>query len=82
MPLTPSYSNPSPSADEKKREQQQELQGVIKKCGEGSNKKIITVRDTLPFIPLKIYPLASNTLIPSFLPISKAVLEVLFHECL
>ena len=32
--------------------------------------------------PLKILPLASNTLIPSFLPLSEAVLEVLFRECL
>jgi hypothetical protein len=39
-------------------------------------KKIITVRDTLPLIPLKILPLASNTLIPSFLSLSEAVLEV------
>jgi len=44
-------------------------------------KKFITVKDTLPFIPLKIL-LASNTLIPSFLPLSEAVLEVLVHECL
>jgi glutamate mutase epsilon subunit len=26
-------------------------------------------------------PLALNTLIPSFLPLSEAVLEVLFREC-
>ena len=45
-------------------------------------KKIITVKDTLPLIPLKILPPALNTLIPSFLPLSEAVLEVLFRECL
>jgi hypothetical protein len=45
-------------------------------------KKIITVKDTLPLIPLKILPLALNILIPSFLPFSEAVLEVLFRECL
>jgi hypothetical protein len=50
---------------------------VIKKYGECLNKKIITVKDTLPLIPL-----ASNTLIPSFLPFSEAVLKVLFCECL
>jgi hypothetical protein len=56
---------------------------VTKKYGECLNKKkIITVKDTLPLIPLKILPLTSNTLIPSFLPLSEAVLEVLFHECL
>jgi len=43
-------------------------------------RKIITVKDTLPLIPLKILLLASNTLIPSFLPLSEAVLEVLFRE--
>ena len=42
-----------------------------------SLKKFLTVKDTLPLIPL-----ASNTLIPSFLPLSEAVLEVLFRECL
>jgi len=45
-------------------------------------KNIITVKDTLPLIPLKILPLTLNTLIPSFLPLSEAVLEVLFRECL
>jgi hypothetical protein len=40
-------------------------------------KKIITVKDTLPLIPL-----TSNTLIPLFLSLSEAVLEVLFRECL
>jgi hypothetical protein len=43
-------------------------------------KKNITVKDTLPLILLKILPLASNTFIPSFLPLSESVLEVLFHE--
>jgi len=43
-------------------------------------KKIITVKDTLPLIPLKILPFALNTLIPLFLPLSEAVLEVLFHS--
>jgi hypothetical protein len=47
-----------------------------------NKKKFITVKDTLPLIPLKIHPLASNTLIPSFLPLSEAVLEVPFRECL
>jgi hypothetical protein len=56
---------------------------VIKKYGECLNKKkIITVKDTLSLIPLKILPIASNTLIPSFFPLSEAVLEVLFRECL
>ena len=45
-------------------------------------KKIIRVKGTLPLIPLKILPLASNTLIQSFLPLSEAVLEVLFCESL
>jgi hypothetical protein len=45
-------------------------------------RKFITVKDILPLIPLKILPLASNPLIPSFLPLSEAVLEVLFLECL
>ena len=39
-------------------------------------------KDTLPLIPLKILSLASNALIPSCLPLSEAVLEVLFRECL
>jgi len=43
-------------------------------------KKIITIKDTLPLIPLKILPFALTTLIPSFLPLSKAVLEILFRE--
>jgi len=52
------------------------VQGVIKKYGECLNKKkIITVKDTLPLIPLALY-----TLIPLFLPLSEAVLEVLFLE--
>jgi len=59
------------------------IQGVIKKYGECLNKKnIITVKDTLPLIPLKTPPLALNTLIPSFLPLPEAILEVLFRECL
>ena len=54
------------------------VQGVIKKYGECLNKKkIITVKDTLPLIPLALY-----TLIPLFLPLSQAVLEILFRECL
>jgi len=44
-----------------------------KKFGECLNKEIITVK-ILPLIPLKILLLASNTPIPSFLPISEAVL--------
>ena len=61
----------------------QDIRGVIRKYGECLNKKkVIAVKDTLPLIPLKILPLASNTLIPSFLPLSEAVLEVLFRECL
>jgi hypothetical protein len=52
------------------------VQGVIKKYGECINKKkIITVKDTLPLMPLKILPLTSNTLIPLFLPLSEAVLK-------
>jgi hypothetical protein len=60
------------------------LRGVIKKYGECLNKKNITVKDTLPLIPLKITPPppASNTLIPPFFPLYEAVLEVLFLECL
>jgi hypothetical protein len=51
---------------------------VIEKYGECLNKKkFIAVKDTLPLIPL-----ALNTLIPPFLPLSEAVLEVLFCECL
>jgi len=53
---------------------------VIKKYGECLDKKNITIKNTLPLIPLRILLLASNTLIPSFLPLSEAVLEVLFHE--
>jgi len=30
----------------------------------------------LPLVPLKILPLASNTLIPLLLPLSEAILEV------
>jgi len=45
-------------------------------------KKIVTLKDSLPLIPLKILPLALNTLIPTFFPLSEAVLEGLFHECL
>lgn len=41
---------------------------------------LIGVKDTLPLISLKILPLAPNTLIPPFLPLPEAVLEVLFHE--
>jgi hypothetical protein len=37
-----------------------------KKYGECLNKKIITIKDTLPLIPFKMHPLTSNTLIPSF----------------
>jgi hypothetical protein len=56
---------------------------VIKKCSECLNKtKFIKIKDTLPSIPLKILPLTSNTLNPSFLQLSEAVLEVLFRECL
>jgi hypothetical protein len=58
------------------------IQGVIKKYGEYLNKKNITVKDILPLIPLKILPLASNTPIRSFLPLSEAVMAVLFHQCL
>jgi hypothetical protein len=60
---------------------QNHLRGVIKTYGECLNKKITTVKD-IAINPLKILPLASNTLIPSFLPLSEAVLEVLFRECL
>lgn len=46
-------------------------------------KKLIRVKDTLPLIPtLRILPLASNILIPSFLPPAVAILEVAFYECL
>jgi hypothetical protein len=45
-------------------------------------KTIIKVKDTLSLTPLLVLLLASNTLIPSFLPLSEAVLEVLFRECL
>jgi hypothetical protein len=40
-----------------------------KKYGECLNKKIITVKDTLPLLPF-----ALNTLISSLLPFSEAVL--------
>lgn len=39
------------------------------------------VKDTLPWIPPKILPLTSNTLIPWLLPLSGAVLGILFQEC-
>ena len=42
------------------------MRGVIKKYGECLNKKNITVKGTLPLIPLKILLSPSNTLIPSF----------------
>lgn len=45
-------------------------------------KSFITVKDTLPSVPLRIFPLALHALVPSFLLQSEAGLEVLFHECL
>lgn len=42
-------------------------------------KYIIAVKDTLPLIHYKIFPLASKTLIALFLPFSEAVGKVLFH---
>lgn len=47
-------------------------------------KKTITGQDKLPFVPLKILSLASNTVIlfSLFLPLSAAVLEVSFGEYL
>lgn len=41
--------------------------------------KLVTVKDTLPFVPLLILPLTSNTLIPLLLSFFEAILEVLFH---
>lgn len=45
-------------------------------------KTCIAVKDRLPFISFRKHPLASNPLFPSFLKLSKVVLEVLFQECL
>lgn len=42
--------------------------------------KCARVKDTLPWIPLKIWPLSSNTVIPLSLPISGALLEGLLGE--
>ena len=50
--------------------------------GECVNKKLIILKDTLPLIPLKILPVALNTLDLLFLPLSEAVQYVLFCECL
>jgi hypothetical protein len=46
--------------------------------GECVNKKLIILKDTLPLIPLKILPVALNTLDLLFLPLSEAVQYVLF----
>jgi hypothetical protein len=54
----------------------------IKQYGESLNKTNTAAKDTLPLLPLRILLLASNTLIPSFLPLSEAVLEALFRDCL
>jgi len=56
--------------------------GVIKKYGECLDKKKYYRKRHFAINPLKTLPLASNTLIPPFLLLSKAVLEVLFRECL
>lgn len=52
---------------------------MIKIHGKYSVKNII-VKDALLLIPSKIYPLSPNTFSPSLLPLSEAVVEVLFHE--
>lgn len=52
---------------------------VVKKYSECFNLlRFITVRDTVSAIPLKIPSLTLDTLIPPFLKLSEAVLEVLF----
>lgn len=48
----------------------------------GKDKEIITLKESLASSPLKILPLASNTLIPLLSPLSEAVLEVFSHGCL
>jgi len=64
------------------------VQGVIKKYGECLNKKKYYSKRHIVINPPQntptptAAPATSNTLIPSFLPLSEAVLEVLFRECL
>lgn len=43
-------------------------------------KKFIIVKDPLPLVSLRILPLASNMLVLSSLPLSKAVRKVLFNK--